>query len=67
MKEEQNENKQMSLDEYKKKVEEYLLKKLQFSTKEAKKLITDYEIDFPMFWEDGWEPEVAGCAMIHGY
>ncbi len=57
----------MTLEEYKKKVEEHLVKKCNFTTQSAKKLIALYEEDFPQFLKDNWSPLTAASAMIAGY
>ena len=56
----------MNLEEYKKKVEDFLLKNYNNSTGTTK-LMKEYENDFQKFLEDGWEPEVAATAMVQGY
>ena len=57
----------MTLEEYKKKVEEHLVKKCNFTTQSTKKLIVLYEEDFPQFLKDNWSPLTAASAMIAGY
>ncbi len=57
----------MTLEEYKKKVEEYLIKRCNFTVSRAKALIAVYEKDFPQFLKDNWSPLTAASAMIAGY
>ena len=56
----------MTLEEYKKKVEDFLNKNSNDSTG-TMKLMKEYEDDLPKFLADGWEPEVAATAMVMGY
>ena len=56
----------MNLEEYKKKVEEFLEANYKLTTKPSP-LMKEYENDFPMFLKDGWEPEVAALAMVAGF
>ena len=57
----------MTLEEYKKKVEEHLVKKCNYTTERAKKLIALYEPDFPEFLKEKYSPAGAAAAMIAGY
>lgn len=58
----------MTLEEYKKKVGEHLIKKCNFTAQRAKKLIAVYEKDFPQFLiKDNWSPLTVASAMIAGY
>ncbi len=57
----------MTLEEYKKKVEEYLIKRCNFTVSRAKALIAVYEKDFPQFLKDNWSPLTAASAMIASY
>ena len=57
----------MTLEEYKKKVEEHLVKECNFTTQRAKKLMALYEEDFPQFLKDNWSPLTAASAMLAGY
>ena len=55
------------LEEYKKKVLDYLNKSYKASTAANKELIATYEDDLPTFLRDGWKPNEAGFAMVIGY
>ena len=55
----------MTLEEYKKEVEKFLVK--QVGEKEANNLMKLYETDFPQFYEENWTPLGAGSAMMVGY
>lgn len=57
----------MTLEDYKKNVEEHLVKECHFTTQRAKKLIALYEEDFPQFLKDNWSPLTAASVMIAGY
>ena len=57
--------KYMTLEEYKKEVEKFLVK--QVGEKEANNLMKLYETDFPQFYEENWTPLGAGSAMMVGY
>ena len=57
----------MSLEEYKRKVEDFLVKKNNFTIQEARRLIQIYSDDFPEFIKDDWSPSGAGSAMMLGY
>ena len=59
-------NQKMNLEEYKQKVEGFLTKNYNDSTG-TQELMKEYEADFPKFLKDGWKPEVAATAMVHGY
>ena len=55
----------MTLEDYKKKVEELLVSRS--GVERTKALMKVYEQDFPMFLEENWEPELTVTAMIMGY
>lgn len=57
----------MTLEEYKKKVEEHLVKECHFTTQRAKKLIALYEEDFQQFLKENWSPLTMASVMIAGY
>ena len=56
-----------ALEDYKKKVFDCLIKYQNCSIREANNLMTDYEEDFPEFYEDNWPPEAAACGMVMRY
>ena len=56
-----------SLEDYKKKVFDCLIKYQNCSIREANNLMTEYETDFPEFYEDNWPPEAAACGMVMRY
>ena len=56
----------MTLEEYKKKVEDFLNKNSNDSIG-TEKLMKEYEDDFQKFLADGWKPEVAATVMVMGY
>ena len=57
----------MSLEDYKQKVFDCLIKYQNCSIREANNLMTEYEEDFPEFYEDNWTPEAAACGMVMRY
>lgn len=60
-------NKQMSLDEFNKKVEICLMKNYNYTEEEAKKSVMNYTPDFPMFLQENWTPEEVATAITMGY
>ena len=59
---------QMTLEEYKQKVREYLMKTYNCTGLDANKLMTDYESDFPEALEKFlWSPKTMALAMQKGY
>ena len=60
-------NEQMSLSDYKKKVEEWMINESNCSIQETNRLMKLYADDFPEFLADNWEPSAAGTAMQMGY
>ena len=60
-------NEQMSLEDYKKKVEESLMKNNNCSTQETKRLMKLYEEDFPELMKTFSDEKVASLAMVMGY
>ena len=58
---------QKTLDDYKKKVAECLMKNYNRTEARAWKSITLYTEDFPMFCEEKWEPSLAATAIVLGY
>lgn len=59
--------KQMTLENYKKQIEEWLLTKLKLSTEVTKSLMKEYETDFQEFYENNWKVPVVCSAMMMGY
>ena len=57
----------ISLEDYKKLVYDCLLKYQHRSIQTANDLMTEYEEDFPEFYEDNWAPEAAACGMAMKY
>ena len=58
---------QMSLESYKKKVRECLIKNYKHTIQENDRLMTLYEDDFQEFLDDKWEPSLVATAMVMGY
>lgn len=58
---------QMSLENYKKKVEESLIKHNNCSIHEAKRLMNLYEEDFPELMKKFSDEKIASLAMVMGY
>ena len=56
-----------SLQEYKQKVEQSLLKNNNCTIQEAKRLMTLYDADFPELMKQFPDPKVASLAMVRGY
>ena len=57
----------MSLEDYKKKVKEHLINKMNFTEEDANKLMTIYDPDFEEFLEKGYSALGAASAMLAGY
>ena len=57
---------QMTLEEYKQKVRECLMKNYKHTTQENERLMTLYEEEFQEFLSGKWEPSVAAKAMVLG-
>ena len=57
----------ISLEDYKKTVYDCLIKYQNCSIREAKNLMTEYEKDFPEFYEDNLKPEAVACGMAMKY
>lgn len=57
----------MSLEEYKRKVEDCLRKNYNDTEAEAKKSVLNYTDDFPMFYRENWSPELVATAIVQGY
>jgi len=58
----------MSLEEYKHKVKEYLIKEYNCSPMEANRLMTEYREDFQEALSDFlWNPMTMALAMQQGY
>ena len=57
----------MSLEDYKKKVEDCLKTKGNFTEEEARKWMKTYEPDFKEFLEKEYSPLQAMSAMLAGY
>ena len=58
---------QMSLENYKQKVREFLRMTANCSVQETERLMKLYDDDFPEFLRDNWKPMSAGSAMMAGY
>ena len=56
---------QMTLEEFKQKVRECLLK--SGTPTYVEKRMKLYEDEFPQFLEDKWEPSAVAAALIMGY
>ena len=56
---------QMSLEDYKKKVEKELVN--QVGMNRSKNLMKEYEQDFQMFLESKYSPQLTATAMLMGY
>ena len=56
-----------SLEDYKKKVFDCLIKYQKCSIQGANDLMTEYEEDFPEFYEENFEPEAVACGMVMRY
>ena len=56
-----------TLEEYKKKVYDCLIKYQKCSIQGANDLMTEYEEDFPEFYEENFEPEAVACGMVMRY
>lgn len=54
----------MTIEEYKKKVEDFLIKEHHYTIKEAKELIALYDDEFPEFLKDDWSISAACTLMI---
>ena len=57
----------MTLEEYKKKVEESLKKNNNCSIQEVEKLMKEYEEDFQEFMKQNYTPEMVSMGMIMHY
>lgn len=57
----------MTLEEFKKKVEECLMKNYNYTEMKAKKSLEIYAPDLPMFLKENWKPEEAATAITMGY
>lgn len=57
----------ISLEDYKKRVYDCLLKYQNCTIQEAESLMKEYEEDLPMFYEENYEPETAACGMAMKY
>ena len=55
----------MTLEEYKKSVENYLNETI--GSKRTNELMKNYDIDFPTFLEENWSTELTATAMLMGY
>ena len=56
-----------TLEDYKKKVFDCLIKYQKCSIQGANDLMTEYEEDFPEFYEENFEPEAVACGMAMRY
>ena len=57
----------ISLEDYKKRVYDCLLKYQHRTIQAAENLMKEYEEDLPMFYEENYEPETAACGMVTRY
>ena len=57
----------ISLEDYKKRVYDCLLRFQHRSIQTAEDLMKEYEEDLPMFYEGNYEPEAAACGMAMKY
>lgn len=57
---------QMSLEDYKQKVRECLMRNRNYTTVADEELMQRYEDDFPEFLADKWEPSAVAAALIMG-
>ena len=57
----------MNLEDYKKKVEECLMKNYEDTGAEAKKSVMNYTGDFQTFFQENWEPSLVATAIVLGY
>ena len=57
----------ISMEDYKKLVYDCLMKYQHCSIETAEELMTEYEEDFPEFYEDNWPPEAVACGMAMRY
>ena len=56
-----------TLECYKKKVYDCLIKNQKCSILGADDLMTEYEEDFPEFYEENFEPEAVACGIAMRY
>ena len=56
-----------SLEDYKKMVYDCLIANQKYSIQGANDLMTEYEEDFPEFYEENWDPEAVACGMSMRY
>ena len=61
---EQNTNKQMSLEEFKKEAKSFLKKEYPTLMKEDAVLMTRIEKESEGFWEDSWNPTAMVAGMV---
>ena len=57
-------NQQMTLEDYKKKVETNLLK-VSGSNKLTQQIMKDYANDFPQFYKENWSVEALTPALLN--
>lgn len=57
----------ISLEDYKKKIYDCLIKYQNCSIQSANDLMKEYETDLPEFYEENWPPEAAACGMAMRY
>ena len=57
----------ISLEDYKKRVYDCLLKYQNYTIQEAENLMKEYEEELPDFYEENCRPEVAACGMAMRY
>ena len=57
----------ISLEDYKKRVYDCLLKYQNNTTQEAENLMKEYEEDLPRFYEENWKAEAVACGMDMRY
>ena len=58
-------NEQISLENYKKKVEDYLLQSV--NKKESTRLMNLYEEELDEFYKDKLKTSIAGTLLLQGY
>lgn len=56
-------NEQMSLDEFKKKVRDYLVNTLKRSTEATENFMTENDKFFPMYLKENWEIPALVCGV----
>lgn len=57
----------MDMNEYKKKVKKFLMKRNNYTEEAADELMKMYEDDFQFFLDNDWSLATIAAAMIMGY